>query len=51
MDWSYIEALKPDFVISQLAERFMNVVPSADIVLQTLASDRLNAFKAMQTNF
>lgn len=46
LDWAYIAALKPDFVISELAERFMNIVPSTDIVLESFVEERLNAFKA-----
>lgn len=47
LDWNHIEALQPDFVVSELAERFMNVVPSSEIDIKAFEQERLREFVAL----
>jgi hypothetical protein len=49
LDWNHIAALRPDFVVSELAERFMNVVPSAEIDLRAFEQERLREYIATHT--
>lgn len=41
VDWNYVERIKPNIIITELAERFMDVVPTDDIDLESFAAGRL----------
>ncbi len=45
IDYEYIDLIKPDIVISELAERFMVAVPKDDLCIQTFSNSRLNSYK------
>jgi alginate O-acetyltransferase complex protein AlgJ len=45
-DWTFIESLKPDYIVSELAERFMKTVPSININLENYVDQRLTVFRA-----
>jgi len=45
LDYDYIDFVKPDIVISELAERFMTRVPTDQLTIQTFAGERLTEFK------
>ena len=50
IDHGYVESIKPDVVISELAERFMVRVPVDDLDIRQFAADRLAEFKALPQN-
>lgn len=45
IDYEYIDLIKPDIVISELAERFMVEVPKDDLCIQTFSNSRLDNYK------
>jgi len=45
LDYEYIDLIKPDFVVSELAERFMIEVPVDDLCIQTFSNERINVYK------
>ena len=49
IDWDYVDAVKPDIVISELAERFMNYVPVDDLKLDAFALERVAAYEDAQS--
>ena len=50
IDHAYVESIKPDVVISELAERFMVRVPKDNLDIQQFAAERLAEFKALPKN-
>ena len=44
IDYLYIEQVKPDIVITELAERFMTRVPIDDLCIETFAKERLASY-------
>ncbi len=44
IDYQYIEKVKPDIVITELAERFMTRVPGDDLCIETFAKERLASY-------
>jgi len=44
IDYKYVDRIKPDVVITELAERFMTRVPDDKFDVQEFAAERLNAF-------
>lgn len=43
VDWGYVERVRPDLVITEIAERFMNRVPDDDFDLDAYADERFGA--------
>ncbi len=50
IDHAYVESIKPDVVISELAERFMVRVPEDNLDIHQFAGARLEEFKALPRN-
>ncbi len=46
IDWNYIDRVKPDIVVTELAERFMNYVPTDDLDLDVFPQERIAAYEA-----
>lgn len=46
IDHEYVRRVRPDIVITELAERFMTVVPKDDVDIDSLARDRIKAHSA-----
>jgi len=45
MDFEYIDLIKPDIVVSELAERFMVEVPKDDLCIQQFSNERVEGYK------
>lgn len=45
IDWDYAQSIRPNLILTEMAERFMNVVPVDDLDIQSYAAARLAAFK------
>jgi len=45
LDYEYIDLIKPDIVINELAERFMVEVPKDDLCIQAFSNNRMEAYK------
>lgn len=45
LDYEYIDLIKPDIVINELAERFMVDVPKDDLCIQAFSNSRVDAYK------
>lgn len=45
IDWRYVETVRPDLVITEIAERFMAWLPSDGVDLDGFAADRLRALQ------
>ena len=45
LDYSYIESVNPDIVISELAERFMTRIPDDNLEIDEFAKSRIEAYK------
>jgi len=43
VDWNHVDRVKPDILVSQLAERFMNYVPSDNFDLEDFVTARIRA--------
>ena len=41
MDWSYVDQVKPDILITELAERFMTYVPTGDLDVDKLGAEKV----------
>jgi hypothetical protein len=50
IDWGYVNRVKPDFLITELAERFMTHVPTGDVDVDALAAEKVSTFKAQSTH-
>lgn len=50
IDWTYAASVKPDLILTEMAERFMNVVPADDLNIEEFSDARLSAFKASIPN-
>lgn len=46
VDWTYISNVRPDIVITEMAERFVAVVPRDDLELDRFVAMRLESFKS-----
>jgi len=45
LDYEYIDLIKPDIVINELAERFMVEVPKDDLCIQEFSNNRVESYK------
>jgi len=45
VDWSYVDHVGPDVLVTQLAERFMNNVPEDDLNLEDFVTARIEAHR------
>jgi|694.fasta_scaffold25740_2 alginate O-acetyltransferase complex protein AlgJ len=41
VDWDYVDRVKPDILVTELAERFMNYVPVGDVDVDALAAEKV----------
>jgi alginate O-acetyltransferase complex protein AlgJ len=48
VDWRYVEAVRPAVILTEMAERFMNIVPADDLDLAAFSAQRLREFRAEQ---
>lgn len=46
IDWGYVDEIRPDILVTELAERFMTYVPADDLDIQALARDRVERHRA-----
>lgn len=45
IDWQYVDKVKPDFVITELAERFMNTTPDDNFRVDAFAQERVKQYR------
>ncbi|WP_407522634.1 alginate O-acetyltransferase AlgX-related protein [Methylobacterium oryzisoli] len=45
IDWAYVEAVRPDLVLFEIAERFMARVPTDDFSIEAFAAERIRALR------
>lgn len=50
IDWSVVEAYKPDIVLTEISERFMRIVPSDDYVHEVFSNQRADALEKLAVN-
>lgn len=43
IDWAYVEAVRPDLLLFEIAERFMARVPTDDFSVEAFAAERIRA--------
>jgi hypothetical protein len=41
VDWAYVDRVKPDILVTELAERFMTYVPTGDVDVDALALEKV----------
>jgi len=46
IDWNYVEQAKPDVLLTEMAERFMNLVPADNLDVAAFSAQRLQDFQA-----
>jgi len=46
VDWGYVERVRPDVLVTEFAERFMNYVPEDDFDVTAFAEERVGAHRA-----
>lgn len=51
LDYDYIDQVKPDVVLTEIAERFMTEIPADDYDVQIAVNVRLDAFNASQESY
>ena len=44
IDWDYVDRVKPDVVVTELAERFHTMVPTDDLRIDQFSRDRLDQY-------
>jgi hypothetical protein len=49
IDWAHVDQVKPDILVTQLAERFMNYVPSDDLHLEAFVENRIKTYEEETT--
>jgi hypothetical protein len=50
IDWHYVQSVGADIVVTEMAERFMNLVPSDDFDIEKFARQRLGDFLASRSS-
>lgn len=50
IDWDYVDRVKPDVVVTELAERFHTMVPTDDLSIDRFARDRLDQYLGTAAN-
>lgn len=48
IDWAYVDRVKADIVVTEMAERFMNLVPNDTLDVHAFARERMAAFLAQR---
>ncbi len=49
IDYDYVQRIKPDYVVTELAERFMTRVPEDNLNIEEFALSRIQAYKSSNT--